>query len=252
LFYPIFLRQPQRQNQDKEYYNALQEIWLGKISLATWNFLYQKANIFNHQKPINTILNTTNIVGYKKTADQINNIICNTIPVAENKFLISSAIDFINNQQYDPKDSQKLFKKKTNLPTYLHLQQGIRVMYLKNNLIDKNICNGTVGVVIDIDLENLEVRVAFSVKGGIVDIGIKKETVTFLIDGKPSSRCQFPLQNAFALTVHKTQGLTLPEVSLSLDNQMFYAGQAYVALSRCSNWSKVQYILPPYILLLSL
>lgn len=37
-------------------------------------------------------------------------------------------------------------------------------------------------------------------------------------DGKPLSRCQFSLQNSFALTVHKTQGLTLPEVSLSLDN----------------------------------
>src|ERR1044071_5564810 len=92
-------------------------------------------------------------------------------------------------------------------------------MYLKNNLMDQNIYNGTVGVVTDIDLENLEVRVAFGVVGGIVDIVIKKETVTFQVDGKPASRCQFPLQNAFALTVHKTQ--------------------AYTALSRCSDWSKV-------------
>jgi ATP-dependent exoDNAse (exonuclease V) alpha subunit len=239
LFYPLFLRQPQRQIQDKEYYNALQEIRLGKISLTTWNLLYQKAGQFNHQKPINTALNVTNIVGYKQTASQINNIICNMLPVTENKFLISLAIDFIDNQQYNPDDSQKLFKKKTNFPSHLRLQQGARVMYLKNNLIDKNIGNGTVGIITDINLEGLEVRVAFSVIGGIVDIWIKKETTTFLINGKPSSRCQFPLQNAFALTVHKTQGLTLPEISLSLDNQMFSAGQAYVALSRCSNWSKV-------------
>ena len=74
LFYPLFLRQPQRQIQDKEYYNALQEIRLGKISLHTWNLLYQKASIFDHQKPINTALNTTNIVGYKQTANQINNV----------------------------------------------------------------------------------------------------------------------------------------------------------------------------------
>jgi hypothetical protein len=239
LFYPLFLSQPQRQIKDKKYYDALQEIRLGEISSTTWNLLYQKANTFDHQKPINTALNTTNIVGYKQTANQINNVICNMLPVIENKFLISSAVDFINNQQYNPDDSQKLFKKKTNFPNHLRLQQGARIMYLKNNLMDQNIYNGTVGVVTDIDLENLEVRVAFGVVGGIVDIVIKKETVTFQVDGKPASRCQFPLQNAFALTVHKTQGLTLPEVSLSLDNQMFAAGQAYTALSRCSDWSKV-------------
>ena len=159
--------------------------------------------------------------------------------INENKFLISAAIDFINMQQYDPDDSQKLFKKKTNLSNHLHLQQVARVMYLKNDLIQQNICNGTIGIVTDIDLKALEVRIAFSVMGGIVDIGIKREIISFIIDGKPLSRCQFLLQNAFALTVHKTQGLTLPEVSLCLDNQIFSAGQAYVALSRCSDWSKV-------------
>ena len=101
LFYPLFLRQPQRQIQDKEYYNALQEIWLGKISSTTWNLLYQKASIFDHQKPIDTALNITNIVGYKQTANQINNVICNMLPVNENKFLISLAIDFINRSKYD-------------------------------------------------------------------------------------------------------------------------------------------------------
>jgi len=41
------------------------------------------------------------------------------------------------------------------------------------------------------------------------------------------------------LTIHKTQGLTLPEVTLFLDNQIFSAGQVYVALNRCSNWSNI-------------
>ena len=94
--------------------------------------------------------------------------------------------------------------------------------------MEQKICNDTV-----------RVRVAFSVIGRIVDIGIKKETITFIINGKPSSRCQFSLQCSFALTVHKTQGLTLPEVFLYLDEQIFSAGQAYVALSQCSDWTKV-------------
>ena len=239
LFYPLFLREPQRQNRDVRYYNALQEIRMGKISDVTWTLLYEKANAFDHNKPLDAMLTITNIVGYNQTANRINNIICNMLPVNDDKFLISSAIDYINNSRLHPDDTQKLFKKKTNLPSHLRLQQGARVMYLRNNLIEQNICNGTIGVIIDVDLLNLEVRVAFSVVGGIVDIVIKKETVNFIIDGKPSSRCQFPLQNAFALTVHKTQGLTLPEVSLSLDNQLFAAGQAYVALSRCTDFSNV-------------
>ena len=42
-------------------------------------------------------------------------------------------------------------------------------------------------------------------------------------------------------------GLTLPEVSLFLDNQIFSTGQAYVTLSRYSNWSNVHiFFLNPF------
>jgi hypothetical protein len=59
LFYPLFLRQLQKQIQDKEYYSTLQEIRLGRISLTIWNLLYQKAKVLDHQKPINAALNIT-------------------------------------------------------------------------------------------------------------------------------------------------------------------------------------------------
>ncbi|PKY57323.1 hypothetical protein RhiirA4_280730, partial [Rhizophagus irregularis] len=52
-------------------------------------------------------------------------------------------------------------------------------------------------------------------------------------------RHQFSIQNAFALTVHKTQGLTLPDVTVPLDSQMFAAGQAYVAISRAKTWDSL-------------
>ncbi|CAG8562638.1 14744_t:CDS:2 [Acaulospora morrowiae] len=210
LFYPLFLKKPQRQNHDMQYYEVLQEIRFGQISSRTWNILHQKA--ISYHRSLDAILNVTNIVGYKQTADRL------TIIFVTFYLLM-----------------------KTNLfwSLRVRLQQGARVMYLKNDIMEQNVCNGTIGVITDINISCFEVRIAFSVIGGIVDVGIKRHFDTFIVNGKPSSRYQFPLQNAFALTVHKTQGLTLPEISVCLNQQIFAAGQAYVALSKCSDWSKV-------------
>ena len=63
------------------------------------------------------------------------------------------------------------------------------------------------------DDENVEVT--FPTFDSVVKIVVQKEMSYFEIDGKRASRKQFPLQNAFSLTVHKTQGLTLPHVTIS-------------------------------------
>ena len=133
-----------------------------------------------------------------------------------------------------------MFKPKTNLPPLVRLQPGVHIMYLNNSLIDQGICNGTIGIVTDLNLSEQYARIAFSVKGSIVDIDIYKHTHYFNINGNNCHRTQFPLQNCFALTVHKTQGLTLPKISLALDGNIFSPGQAYVALSRSSTWNDVE------------
>jgi ATP-dependent exoDNAse (exonuclease V) alpha subunit len=45
-------------------------------------------------------------------------------------------------------------------------------------------------------------------------------------------RNQLPILNAFALTIHKVQGLSLPSVTMALNCDIFSDGQAYVGLSR--------------------
>ena len=162
------------------------------------------------------------------------------LPVYHDRFLISQASDFVGSADWDPSLSNKMFKPKTNLLSNVRLQPGARVMYLNNSLIDQGICNGTVGVITDVDVQHRCVRVAFSVRGSLVDADIYKVIHYFSINGNHCSRSQFPLQNSFALTVHKTQGLTLPKVSLSLDGNIFASDQAYVALSRCSTWENIK------------
>jgi ATP-dependent exoDNAse (exonuclease V) alpha subunit len=242
IFYPLFLREPQRQNQDPDYYKLLQNIRFGNIDSFTWNMLQNKFNqtIASVDSSLEKVLNTTHIVGYKEMAGQINQTICSMLPISDEKYLISNSIDIINGKVQNNQHFSRLIKQNTNLPSTIRLQIGARVMFLNNSQYKHKISNGTIGIITDIDIELQEIRCAFCVQNAIVDMAVKKCTSSFIINGAPASRTQFPLINAFAVTVHKVQGLTLPDISLNLDSQMFERGQAYVAISRCSNWNDVK------------
>jgi ATP-dependent DNA helicase PIF1 len=112
-------------------------------------------------------------------------------------------------------------------------------MFLNNTYFNNGLANGTIGVVTAMNYANNTVEVTFPTSSGITLTSIRRVTNSFLINGAPCSRTQFPLQNAFALTVHKTQGLTLPHVSLSIDDTMFACGQVYVAFSRATSWENL-------------
>jgi len=234
LFYPLFLHEPQRQYDDQQFYQMLEEIRFGKISDSSWTKITEKAANYDANPTSDWLLTTTHIIG-----DQINRTICNILPVDGDKYLLAEAIDFMEGKRLQPENSQTEFKSKTNMPPTIRLQQAARVMYLNNSLIEDGICNGTVGVVTDLDKNIPSVQVAFCIQGAIVHKWITRETSYFYINGQRASRTQFPLQNAFSLTVHKTQSLTLPTISLDL-SQLFPPGQAYVAISRCPKWEHIR------------
>lgn len=61
----------------------------------------------------------------------------------------------------------------------------------------------------------------------------------FQTNGVEYKRLQLPIINAFALTIHKVQGLSLPAVTVALNSNIFSDGQAYVALSRAKDLEQV-------------
>ena len=116
-------------------------------------------------------------------------------------------------------------------PATLHLKIGALVMAVKNSL-DKKYVNGSLGKVIDFEAVTEYPIVEF--KNGKV-LTMVPDTWE-LRDGekKRASITQIPLRLAWAITVHKSQGMTLDAARIDL-RKAFVEGMGYVALSRVKN-----------------
>ena len=85
-----------------------------------------------------------------------------------------------------------------------------------HKLFNEELSNRSIGIITKLIDEN-HIEVAFSINSGINQIIVEKITTYFNFNGASAYRTQFPLQNAFPLTVHKMQGLTLPYATVSLE-----------------------------------
>ncbi len=118
----------------------------------------------------------------------------------------------------------------------LILKPGARVMLIRNDPAGRWV-NGSLGEVASFSAEGVRVRV----NGDIHTVEpVKWERHRYGFDAKTEALKketlgafeQYPLRLAWAMTIHKAQGLTLDQVFLDLPGRLFAHGQAYVALSR--------------------
>ena len=117
-------------------------------------------------------------------------------------------------------------KKSCLAPEVLRLKVGARVMFVKNNF-DAGYANGTLGRVIECNAFGPKVML---VNGKI--IAPEKESWVIEEEGKTKAMItQYPLRLAWAITVHKSQGMSMDAVEVDL-SQSFEKGMGYVALSR--------------------
>ncbi len=122
----------------------------------------------------------------------------------------------------------------------LVLKVGAQVMFIKNDSsVEKRYYNGKIGTVILLDKDEVIVKcpddefniVATSETWENINYSVDKET-SIITENKIGSYTQMPLRLAWAITIHKSQGLTFEKAIIDAEGA-FAHGQTYVALSRC-------------------
>lgn len=163
------------------------------------------------------------LTAYNKVADNINNMKLADIDAEEYCYTGEIEGDFRMSD--------------SPVPIQLRLKEGAQVIICRNDFSQECV-NGTIAIVSKLDEDGIQVRL----KNG-KQIAMKKmvwasyESVYNEETGKVESEevgtfIQYPLKLAWAITIHKSQGMTFDRMHLDLTRGTFAPGQTYVAVSR--------------------
>jgi len=220
----IYLTKLIRQDGDLQFQKILSDARYGYCSIKNYKLLSSLSTTeFGEIKP--TILYPRNF-----DVDKINKL--------ESEKLIESGaknesykVEYKNHKY---KDKTQNWAKSLDIPESISFCVGDQVVVTANIDQDNGIVNGTRGVVIDVKPSSVIIR---KVNGVKVEIKYHDS-----INAEDSNlRLGFmPLKLAYALSIHKSQGMTLDAVEVDIGPKIFAAGQTYTALSRAQNLKSVK------------
>lgn len=205
---------------EEEFITLLNQVRDNTLDTSSLNFLNQRCSGYADEDNDDAItLTSTN-----KIADSLNQHKLQQIKEPEFRFSGEATGDF---------------KTMLQLPAIsnLTLKLGAQVMFIKNDK-DKRWVNGTVGTITKLNKKTIFVNadgITYEVpqeKWELIKFEHDKETDKIKEVTKGTYK-QFPLQLAWAITIHKSQGKTFTKATIDFGYGAFAPGQAYVALSRC-------------------
>jgi len=217
------LEQQHRQH-DAAFITALNEIRVGELSQTTLNLFGQRV-VNELPKDCVHLLSRRNAVeeGNLTRLDAIQKV----------PRIYYREETRIAHRPKDSRDEERIVRSiekalgDVRFPKILQVKDGARVVLLNNT---EDWVNGSTGEIVDMTDEIIRVRL--DVNGKVVSVGPVEEELS---DEDGMAICkisQFPILLAWAMTIHKAQGMTLDRVGIDLRGH-FETGQTYVALSRC-------------------
>lgn len=205
-----------RRQSDKKFIDILQDIRLGRCCSEVADVLVETGRHHIDSDGIQA----TRLCTHKEDVDQINTIHLQKLQAASRVFQASDSDSGLSST----------FDNQFPVRSKLELKEGAQVMLTKNLDVSRGLVNGARGVVVGFETgQHGHPKVKFLCGE---EIALQPERwVLKAPGGALLSRRQLPLKLAWAISIHKSQGMSLDCVELSL-SKVFESGQAYVALSR--------------------
>ncbi|XP_049853032.1 ATP-dependent DNA helicase PIF1 [Schistocerca gregaria] len=207
---------------DPEFIKILQNVRIGRITPEISDKLISTSK---HKIEVEGIL-ATRLCSHMQDADLINRTKMAELPGETKRF---AAVDS------DPYISKQL-DQQTPVASVIELKIGAQVMLMKNLNVSEGLVNGARGVVTKFNEDGMPAIRFCSRKEYVIR---PDRWVVKAAGGTILTRKQLPLRLAWAFSIHKSQGLSLDCVEMSL-SRVFEAGQAYVALSRAKNFDTLR------------
>lgn len=199
--------------KDNEYLEILNQIRRNKVSQTTIEKLLARKD-----KDPDSGIFPTKLFSHNADVDEINHQHLDKIKSSEEEFKMTSR---------GQANLVEALKKSCLAPENLRLKVGARVMFVKNNY-EAGFVNGTLGIV---DGFNTYAEPIIKITSGR-KISVSPASWKIEEEGKIKAEItQFPLRLAWAITVHKSQGMSLDAMEADL-SKSFTPGMGYVALSR--------------------
>lgn len=207
-----YLDKPYRQ-KDERFLELLTAIRTNTVTANTWEML--KERFFD---PITPGMTPTRLFTHTVQADRVNQ---------EELSKLHGELHTYHMEAQGNDILANVLRKSCLAPEKLFLKERALVMFVKNNF-EEGYVNGTMGRVVSFTHEGDPVVETFS--GEVIRV----RTTTWSIEEEGEEKAtvaQLPLRLAWAITIHKSQGMTLDAAEIDL-GRSFVKGMGYVALSR--------------------
>jgi ATP-dependent exoDNAse (exonuclease V) alpha subunit len=209
-----YLQEKFRQ-KDNKLIQVLDEIREGKITEFTHKTLESR-----FQKELNSKFTPTKLYTHNFDVDRINNVEIRKLKGREKLFVYES--------KGSKKSVEKIFKSSLVLEELI-LKKDAVVIFIKNNH-EQGYVNGTTGRVVSFSKKD-NLPIVLTSDGAIIKVDYSDWSIENDGGDVLATVSQIPLRLAWAITVHKSQGMTLSSAEIDL-SKTFEVGQGYVALSR--------------------